>query len=135
MAFVNLSLVLGTMLVGIPIALHLVMRQKPKQLVFPAIRFLQKRQESNRRTLRLRHWILLLLRCLVVALAAMALARPSVSSHLFGNWIIITGLGGGPAFWGRHGLSSRHLGRSVAPQPRAEHTYHLRRDWHLGWHR
>jgi len=42
MAFVNLSLLLGTMLIGIPIALHLVMRQKPKQLLFPAIRFIQK---------------------------------------------------------------------------------------------
>ena len=92
MAFVNLSLLLGTMLIGVPIMLHLVMRQKPKQLVFPAIRFIQKRHESNRRTLRLRHWLLLLLRCLVVALAALALARPSVSSNLFGNWIIITGL-------------------------------------------
>jgi hypothetical protein len=92
MAFVNLSLLLGTMLVGIPIILHLVMRQKPKQLVFPAVRFLQKRHESNRRTLRLRHWLLLLLRCLVIALAALALARPSVSSNLFGNWIIISSL-------------------------------------------
>jgi hypothetical protein len=92
MAFVNLSLLLGTMLVGIPIILHLVMRQKPKQLVFPAVRFLQKRHESNRRTLRLRHWLLLLLRCLVIALAALALARPSVSSSLFGNWIIISSL-------------------------------------------
>ncbi|MHB8969186.1 MAG: BatA domain-containing protein [Pirellulaceae bacterium] len=92
MAFVNLSLLLGTMLIGIPIALHLVMRQKPKQLVFPAIRFIKKRHESNRRTLRLRHWILLLLRCLVIALAALALARPSVSSNLFSNWIILIGL-------------------------------------------
>ncbi|MHB8863700.1 MAG: BatA domain-containing protein [Pirellulaceae bacterium] len=92
MAFVNLSLLLGTMLIGIPIVLHLVMRQKPKQLVFPAIRFIQKRHESNRRTLRLRHWILLLLRCLVIVLVALALARPSVSSNLFGNWIMISGL-------------------------------------------
>jgi len=92
MAFVNLSLVLGTMLVGIPIVLHLVMRQQPKRLVFPAVRFVQRRQASNRRTLRLRHWLLLLLRCLAVALAALALARPSVSSNLFGNWIIIAAL-------------------------------------------
>jgi hypothetical protein len=92
MAFVNLSLLLGTLLVGLPIVLHLVMRQKPKQLVFPAIRFIQKRQETNRRSLRLRHLLLLLLRCLVVVLAALALARPSVSSGLFGNWLIIGAL-------------------------------------------
>ncbi len=93
MAFVNLSLVLGTLLIGVPILLHLVMRQKPRKLVFPAIRFIQKRHESNRRTLRLRHWLLLLLRCLAIALAALALARPSVSSSLFGNWLAITALG------------------------------------------
>ena len=93
MAFVNLSLLLGTLLIGIPIALHLVMRQQPKQLQFPAVRFIRKRHEANRRTLRLRHWILLLLRCLVLALFALALARPSVSSSQFGNWIVITALG------------------------------------------
>ncbi len=93
MAFVNLSLLLGTLLIGIPIALHLVMRQQPKQLQFPAVRFIRKRHEANRRTLRLRHWILLLLRCLVLALGALALARPSVSSTEFGNWIVITALG------------------------------------------
>lgn len=92
MAFVNLSLLMGTLLIGIPIVLHLVMRQKPRKLVFPAIQFLQKRHESNRRTLRLRHWLLLLLRCLAIAVAALALARPSVSSGLFGSWLIIGAL-------------------------------------------
>ena len=89
MAFVNLSLLLGTLLVAIPIVLHPVMRQKPKKLVFPAIRFIQKRQQTNRRSLRMRHWLLLLLRCLVIVAAALALARPSVGSHLFGNWLTI----------------------------------------------
>ena len=35
MAFVNLSLLLGGAFVAIPIVLHLIMRQRPKQLVFP----------------------------------------------------------------------------------------------------
>ncbi len=93
MAFVNLSLLLGTLLVGIPILLHLLMRQKPRKLIFPAMRFIRKRHEMNRRTLRLRQWLLLLLRCLVIALAALALARPSVSSGSFGDWLIICVLG------------------------------------------
>ena len=63
MAFVNLSLLFGGLLIGIPILLHLMMRQQPKHLLFPAVRFLKKRRESNQRTLQLRHWILLLLRC------------------------------------------------------------------------
>ena len=89
MAFVNLSLLLGTLLVTIPIVLHLAMRQKPKKLIFPAIRFIQKRQQTNRRSLRMRHWLLLLLRCLAIVAAALALARPSVGSHLFGSWLTV----------------------------------------------
>lgn len=92
MVFVNLSLLLGTLLVGVPIVLHLAMRPKPRQLVFPALQFLRNHHQSNRRTLRLRHWLLLLLRTLLVALAALALARPSVSSHLWGNWLVVAAL-------------------------------------------
>ena len=41
MAFVNASLLLGGMLMAVPVILHLMMRQKPRPLVFPAIRFIQ----------------------------------------------------------------------------------------------
>ena len=40
MAFLNLSLLAGGLLMALPILLHLVMRQRPKQLVFPALRFI-----------------------------------------------------------------------------------------------
>ena len=89
MAFVNASLLFGGMLMAIPVILHLAMRQKPRHLVFPAIRFIQQRRESNRRTLRLRHWLLLLLRALLILLLAAALARPSVDSNHWGNWVLI----------------------------------------------
>lgn len=92
MGFVNVSLALGGLLVGIPIVLHLVMRQRPKQLVFPAIRFVQRRRESNVRKLQLRHWLLLALRCLIIGLLAAALARPRVSAGVFGNWLLVGGL-------------------------------------------
>ncbi|MFM2097034.1 MAG: hypothetical protein RIS70_4158 [Planctomycetota bacterium] len=93
MAFVNLSLLFGGLLVGVPILLHLMMRQQPKHLLFPAVRFLKKRRESNKRTLQLRHWILLLLRCGVLGGAALMLARPSTSSSNFGHWLTV-GLAG-----------------------------------------
>ena len=93
MTFVNLSMTLGGLLIGIPIVLHLFMRQKPKQFIFPAIRFVQQRQKTNERRLQLRHWLLLLLRCLAVAFAAAALSRPHVDSTTLGNWLIICVLG------------------------------------------
>lgn len=78
MIFVNMSLLAGAALIVIPIALHLIMRQKPKLLEFPALRFIQKRHDVNQRRLLLRHLLLLLLRAAVIALLAFALARPSM---------------------------------------------------------
>lgn len=92
MAFVNLSLLLGGLFTTIPIVLHLVMRQKPKQLKFPALQFLKQRRETNRRTLQLRHWLLLALRCLAVAVVVLALARPSVDSTAVAGWLMSGGL-------------------------------------------
>ena len=94
MAFVNLSLLAGGLLVAVPVVLHLVMRREPRQLVFPALRFIKQRREANRRRLQLKHWLLLVLRCLAVAIPAVALARPSVSSALAGNWGLIAMLSG-----------------------------------------
>lgn len=88
MALVNSSLLLGGLLLAVPILLHLMMRQQPKQLVFPALRFVKQRQAANRRQLQLRHWLLLLLRCLAIVLLAAALARPSVPSMALGDWIL-----------------------------------------------
>jgi hypothetical protein len=92
MTFVNLSLLAGTALVALPLILHLIMRRKPRHFEFPAIRFIQKRQDTNRRQMRLRHLLLLLLRAAAIALLAFALARPTVK------------LSGA---WGRHPLNGR----------------------------
>jgi hypothetical protein len=78
MTFVNPLLLGGVALVALPIVLHLIMRQKPRLLEFPALRLVQKRHDTNQRRLRLRHIILLLLRVGAIALLACALARPSI---------------------------------------------------------
>ncbi len=78
MTFVTPALLAGTLLVAVPIVLHLVMRQKPTRLEFPALRFVARRHETNQRRLRLRHLLLLLLRAAVIVLLAFALARPTV---------------------------------------------------------
>ncbi|MGH7172190.1 MAG: BatA domain-containing protein, partial [Gemmataceae bacterium] len=57
---------------------HLIMRQKPRHLQFPAFRFLRQRQRINRRKLRLQHLLLLLLRVAAIAALCLALARPRV---------------------------------------------------------
>lgn len=92
MSFVNLSLLLGGVLVSAPIILHLAMRQRPKTMVFPAVQFLRQRRESNSTRLRLRHWLLLFLRCLAIAAVVVALARPRVASARVGDWVTLGGL-------------------------------------------
>jgi len=77
--FINASLLGGLALIALPVVLHLIMRQRPKRLEFPALRFVEKRHETNQRRLRLRHILLLLLRAGTIALLALALARPSVN--------------------------------------------------------
>ncbi len=57
--------------------LHFLMRQKPRKVTFPAVRFLQSREKSCRQSLRLKHWLLLALRILLIALLALLFARPS----------------------------------------------------------
>lgn len=78
MTFVHVSLLAGSALVALPVLLHLLMRQRPRRFEFPALRFVRQRHETNRRQLRLRHLLLMLLRVAAIALLAFALARPSI---------------------------------------------------------
>jgi hypothetical protein len=80
MSFIHGYLLAGLVLAGLPILVHLAMRQKPKQLFFPAFRFLKRRLHVNRRRLRLQHLLLLALRIGVLAALCLALARPRVES-------------------------------------------------------
>jgi hypothetical protein len=80
LSLLNIGLLAGAALAAVPIILHLVMRQKPKHLLFPALRLIRLREHANRRKLRLRHILLLALRVALVVLMALALARPVVRS-------------------------------------------------------
>lgn len=78
--FINAGLAAGVALAALPVVLHLFMRQTPKRLVFPALRLIQERQRRSRKKLRIKNWLLLLARVLLLALMALALARPRVNS-------------------------------------------------------
>src|SRR5207237_2094762 len=80
MTFIFPLMLGGAILAGIPILLHLIMRQKPKHLLFPAFRFLLQRHRTNQRKLKLRHLLLLALRLFLIIGICLALARPKVFS-------------------------------------------------------
>jgi Aerotolerance regulator N-terminal len=76
MVFLNIYLLGGLALLGVPVVLHFWMRQKPRRLPFPAFRFLRQRSVVNRRRMRLQHLLLLALRMLVLAALCFAIAQP-----------------------------------------------------------
>lgn len=71
------TIMLGGLLgVALPIAIHLLNRRPPTPRRWAAMRFLREAAEKHRRRIRRDDLILLLLRCLTVALLALAMARP-----------------------------------------------------------
>jgi hypothetical protein len=78
MGFVTPALLAGAALVAVPIVLHLIMKREAKRLVFPALRFVEQRRTLNQHRLRLRHLLLLALRCAIIAFLAFAVARPTL---------------------------------------------------------
>ncbi len=73
---------LGALTVAIPILLHFT-RHRPKNLTpFSAVMFLGPDRPTLRRRRRLEHWPLLLLRCLILALLALAFARPFLNDPI-----------------------------------------------------
>src|SRR5262249_31341484 len=84
MTFIHPLLLGGLVLAGIPVLLHLIMRQKPKPVLSPAFRSLLQRHRTTQRKLRLRPLLLLALRVLLIALVCLALARPKLLSERLG---------------------------------------------------
>ncbi len=61
---------------AVPLLLHLMRRRLGTRVEFPAARYLVRAEQENSRRLRLRNLALMLLRVLLIALIALAAARP-----------------------------------------------------------
>src|SRR5512136_3009139 len=69
---------LGLLAAALPIIIHLLTRRRPRERAFPSLEFLTEVNQSEIRRLRLKQWLLLLLRTLAVAALALAMARPAL---------------------------------------------------------
>jgi hypothetical protein len=85
MSFLNPGLLAFGAAVAVPVLIHLLNRRRFRTVTWAAMRFVRASLERNRRRMELEDWLLLLLRCLIVALFALALARPALRSA--GSWL------------------------------------------------
>src|SRR5215210_1667614 len=80
--FLNPLGILGSVLatvaaaVSIPIVIHLLNRRKFERVPWAAMRFLRVSVEQNQRRIQIEDLLLLILRCLLLALLVLALSRP-----------------------------------------------------------
>jgi hypothetical protein len=81
MSFLNPIMLFGIAAVSVPIIIHLLNRRKFQKVVWAAMRFLRISVEQNQRRMRIEDMILLALRCLLLILLALALARPAFMSR------------------------------------------------------
>src|SRR5207249_1793393 len=78
MSFLNPFLLFGTLAIASPIIIHLLAKKQIKRVVWAAMRFLKATVDRNKRKMNIEDILLLVLRCLILALLAFALARPSL---------------------------------------------------------
>lgn len=74
--FFHPALALGAAAVAAPILIHILSRRRFRLVRWPAMEFLLIAHKRNRRRVQIEQLILLALRCLIVALLAMMVARP-----------------------------------------------------------
>jgi hypothetical protein len=94
LSLIHAGLAAGMALAALPVILHLFMRQTPKHVIFPALRLVRERQKRSRKRMRIKNWLLLLARMALLALMALALARPRLYSQVpLGDESVPTALG------------------------------------------
>jgi hypothetical protein len=76
--FLNPWFLAGVAAVGLPVWLHLLRRNRQTPQPFSSLMFFEQRQQSSVRHRRLRHLILLALRCALIILLAFAFANPFI---------------------------------------------------------
>lgn len=84
MNFLNPFVLFGLVAASIPIILHLINLRKQKTIEFSTLKFLKELQKSSIKKLKIKQWLLLLLRTLLIIFAVLAFSRPTIESSLPG---------------------------------------------------
>lgn len=76
MGFENPAYLWGTLAAFIPVVLHLIARRRARMVDFAAVEFILLSNKKIARRLKLKQWLLLLLRMLLIAAIPLAFAKP-----------------------------------------------------------
>ena len=83
--FLNSTVLLAAIATLIPLLIHLFSRRRVKVVEFSSLRHLKEMQRRQLRRLKIRQWLLLLLRMLIVLVAVLAFARPTMREGTVGS--------------------------------------------------
>jgi hypothetical protein len=85
MTFLNPAVLFGLLAASIPILIHLLNLRKLKRIEFSTLMFLKELQKNKIRKIKLKQWILLILRVLIVLFLVIAFARPTLEGITIGG--------------------------------------------------
>jgi len=78
MLFLNPTVLFGLLAAAIPLLIHLLNLRKLKKVEFSTLKFLIELRKSKIRKIKLKQWLLLALRVLIILFTVMAFARPTL---------------------------------------------------------
>lgn len=85
MTFLNPAILFGLIAASIPIVLHFLNLRKLKRVEFSTLAFLKELQKTKIKRIKLKQWLLLLLRIAIIIFLVMAFARLTVKNFTVGN--------------------------------------------------
>jgi len=91
MTFLNWTILFGLLAIAIPVVIHLLNRRRAKVVDWGAMRFLLASVASRNRRVMIEEILLMILRCLTVAVLVLAMARPYLPSRSNIGWVVILG--------------------------------------------
>ncbi len=84
MVFLNPAILFGLLASSIPVLIHLLNLRKLKKVEFSTLSFLKELQKTKIRRIKLKQWILLILRVLIILFLVLSFARPALETVSFG---------------------------------------------------
>jgi len=85
MTFLNPAVLFGLLAASIPVLIHLLNLRKLKKIEFSTLAFLKELQKNRIRKIKLKQWLLLALRVLIILLLVFAFARPTLEGIAIGG--------------------------------------------------